>query len=313
MLLHAQEFTEEILPLDEIFPITMVLEAAVHAPSGFWRPDWPFELPPDAFDVRSREISLCTLETKNLSLTFSLDDEGKLKDYPIMVSGVIAQASLIYKENMEVKEMLITFPSGDEMWKMEFLSDFSFLEFEDSFPFLVRASRGDNWYFIYFSKGKNEIIETWYDEEGNALGAFGFSLSEINYNYKITGIRDFSHFQDYKFFYDSRGLLTESNGPDGLFKVLYFRDSLCRYWERRPFYQNEEETTFDAGNFSFQWDEGNFLQRISGDDPFVDYRFEYKYDETGNWIERQETRMVKDFGLLFPLQGATFKRKLEYK
>jgi hypothetical protein len=94
--------------------------------------------------------------------------------------------------------------------------------------------------------------------------------------------------------------------------VHFYREDLPRYWERRPVSEADE-----AGNFSLQWDEANFLVRIRGEPEnsgsFVDYRYEYELDEKGNWIERRETRMIRAFDLLVPSPGITIKRVLEYR
>jgi len=33
----------------------------------------------------------------------------------------------------------------------------------------------------------------------------------------------------------------------------------------------------------------------------------------GNWIERRETRMIRDFGVLIPTHGSILKRVLDYR
>jgi hypothetical protein len=263
------------------------------------------DFPPDAFKVRTGEISACTVEWENYSLKLKLGPEGRVEQFPFMLKGGIAQVSFDYLSQNEIREMQLTFPAGEDPWKLEFLDGFSFQDYKDSFPFLVRASCGDAWYFIYLVRGVSEIIETWYDEAGKALGAYRFSLTEIGYDLKIRTMEDFSNSSGLtEYFYDSRGLLTDCFGAAGFYRVLFFREDLPRYWER------------EGNNFSLQWDENDLLVRLRGEpenEPFVDCRYEYNLDENGNWVERQEIKMIRNFGLLIPSQGSTFRRVLEYE
>ena len=308
-----------------VFPLTLVFEAAKQAGdgtsagfgAGLWRPDWPLELPPDAFKAESGELSACTVEWGNFSLRLSFDGEGRLEGFPFMLNGSIAQVTVAYRELSEVNEVTLSFPSGGGECKLEFPEGFAFKNYFDSLPFLARASLGDAWYFINFSGSAFDVLETWYDGEGNVLGTFGFSLAETGNENKIRKYWNYSDpYSITEFHYDSRGFITETVGPDGFFKVGYFREDLPRYWERGPSGTSlrSGEITTDGGVFSFQWDEGNFLVNMRGDaGRFVDSRYEYTLDEMGNWTERREIRMIQDFGLLFPSPGVVFNRVLEYR
>ena len=310
-----------------IFPLALVLEWAEYA-ADWWKPDWPLEIPPDALKVQSGEISACEIKSDDFTLDFKIDKAGRAEIFPLILNGEMAQAAVVYNELSEIQEIAITFPSGDNLWELEFL------EYRNSFPYLVRAycagtegadgdAAGDAdgvWYFIYYSWGISDILETWYDETGKALGVYGFSLTEVGRKPRIRAIKDYSAAgtdSDTEFFYDSRSLVTGVSGPAGFFNVLYFREDSPRYWERRP---TEVSTAGDsfvtAGKFTLQWDEMGLLRRLSGEDDnglLVDCRYEYNLDERGNWIERRETRMIRDLGVLVPAPGTTFRRVLEYK
>jgi hypothetical protein len=304
-----------------IFPLALVLEWAEYA-SGCWKPDWPLEIPPDAFKVQSGEISACEINSEDFTLDYKIDGAGRAEKFPLMLNGEIAQAALVYNWfSEEIQELTITFPSGDNPWELEFL------EYRNSFPYLVRAycggTDGDEgaWYFIYYSWGIREILETWYDETGNALGIYGFTLAEVDKMPRIRAIKDYSApastDSDTELFYDSRSLVTGISGPAGLFNVLYFREDSPRYWDRRPTEDNAaDDNLVTAGNFTLQWDETGLLRRLSGEDDngqLLDCRYEYTLDEMGNWIERRETRRIRDLGFLVPASGTTIRRILEYK
>jgi len=308
-ILSAQNSSVEA----DFFPLVLVLEAAEYAAdaAGTWRPDWPVELPPDAFTVHAGEISRIRLVGEEITLSFHFDPSGSLAEFPFMLNGKMTQITLDYRDEV-IRELKLTFPPAEESWKLEFL------QYMNSFPSLVRASLGETWYFIYLSRGVNEITETWYDVEGNALWVYYFSLVEIGKNQRIRAIRNYSGLDidpDTESYYDSRGLLTENISSGGTFRVLYYREALPRYWERWPAEGNAD----GVGKFTLQWDASGFLVRLTGEagesesGGFIDFRYEYTLDEMGNWIERRETRMIRQFGLLVPSSGTIVKRILEYR
>jgi len=327
-VLQAQSPNEDKPTDGYIFPLAFVLEWAEYAADG-WKPDWPLEIPPDAFKVLSGEISSCEIICDDFSLSYKIDQEGKALIFPFIINGKIAQAALAYTEASELSEIAITFPSGDDPWNLEFL------EYRNTFPYLVRAYCGGteggaegSWYFIYYSWGVSEILETWYDENGKTVGIYGFTLAEVGKKPRIRAAKDYSDPENgTEFFFDSRELVTGVSEPAGFFNVLYFRENSPRYWERRPVAGDTGDgnadinTALDAtlfgGNFTFQWDELGLLRRLSGEDEnngqLLDCRYEYTLDEMGNWIERRETRRIRELGFLVPAPGTTIRRILEYK
>jgi hypothetical protein len=296
--LFAAVLSAQEIPAAEadIFPLALALEYA--GANGAWRPDWPPDMPPDAFKTVSGSPSRITVRGEGFTLAYSLDAGGRAVEFPLMLNNRMRQVSLVYGER-EIREMIV---DSEEPWNLEFL------EYADSFPTLVRVSRGEEWFFNYLSRGVNEIIETWYDVEGNALGIYRFSLIEIGNAKKIREIREFAPPDSAavtECFYDSWGFLTGTLGPGGSYRALYFRDDLPRYWERRPA-EDDEET----GSLSFQWDQNSLLLRVYGEG--LDYRYDYTFDKEGNWTERRETRMIRNFGLLTPSPGTIITRIIEY-
>ena len=312
------EFSIDERPDSGLFPLALILEASGCTRAGYtrssfagdvsksWMPDWPLELPPDAFRVNSGETRRIFIEGEGFSLNFRYGPDGLIEEFPFMLYNKMAQVSLVYRGPL-IEEMFISFPYGEEeSWLLEFL------EYRDFFPSMVRAYMGGAWYFISLFRGGNEIMETWYNEEGEALGAYSYSLILIGGNSRIRTIRDYLSLEGItEYHYDSRGLITAISGPGGFYRVLYYREDLPRYWELSP-----------TGNFSLQWDEQDTLLGIRGESEggHVDYRYEYTFDEKGNWIERREIRLTPMGqvtpgmeGLLFPVPGTLFRRVIEYK
>ena len=337
-LLPAQEIINDTDPNKGIIPLTLILEKAEFAAGRgrgertLWQPDWPADLPPDAFMVNYGELSRVTLIGDAFSLEYKTGEDNCLLSFPMMLGGKFASVSFIYGLNPEIKEMEVMF-EGDEPLKLDFLERFFLNNFYDYFPVVIRGSKAGSWFFIYLSGGGNEILESWYDEAGNFLGAFGYTTADIGAERRIVSIRENAdpdpEMSTLRYF-DSRGFITESSGPGGVFKAHFYKDDLPRYWERRPVEKSSEWTgdgtaagTPDspvpgAGKFTFQWDDGNFLVRMTGasDDAgqtILDNRYEYSLDEKGNWTERREVRMFRSGDLLVPGPGTSYKRVLEYR
>jgi len=296
-------------PKTEFFPLALVLDAAEEAVNGIlWQPDWPLDLPPDAFKVK--DAYRLSMESEGISLVFfrntvyQIQDDGsalaslRVEEFPFVIKNKIAQVKLSYRGLFEISGIVINFQSGEESWKLEVL------ESDNSYPSLVRSSLGESWFFIALSRGLNEINESWYDEEGTLLGAYRISLAAIGERRRPALIHDFSlPGEDCELYYDSRCLMTEKSGPEGIYKVQYYKLDLPRYLERGY-------TGGETQRYSFQWDERDLLVRLAGDD--LDSRYEYTLDERGNWTERRECCMVPGLGLVYPAPGTVFKRGLEY-
>ena len=245
-------------------------------------------------------------------MNFRQNAEGMVQEFPFMLGGSMVQVSLNFRE-AELSGLSLGFPPGQDLWELEFL------EHEFDHPSLVRAFFGATWYFITFSRWERGITETWFDVEGNFLGAYLYSLAELGEAQRIRSIRDL-HSPDSDtgtaFYYDSWGLLTGISGPGGLYTVLHYRDALPRYWGR-PSAQGDS-----GGLFYLQWDANGFFVRMLREAPetganaggwLAERRFEYTLDARGNWIERREILMVYHAGFLFPAPGTTFRRILEYR
>jgi len=296
-----------LFALEEIpFPLALILETIeVHNDGNntVWQPNWPFEIPPDAF--YGSEFSSIVLEAENYSLRYSKYPDGKVRDFPLKIDDKIINSQLVYNHAGEI-EILSLEINGEDFWTIEVLERIG------NYPSMLRLNDEESWYFINMHRGRNEITESWYDEEGFALGAFIYSLIEIGINSRIRSIAQ--HFSPYtmprehrEHHYNSQGLISAVSDYSGIYFALYNSNNLVRHWERVLFFEGEE----GFGNYSFQYEAMNMLLRKSGED--LDYRYEYVFDDRGSWIERQEIRMLYQNALFFPSSGTYFRRILEYR
>ena len=342
-------------------------DASLASPGGgmpigaYWRPDWPLDLPPDAFKVQKGTVRALTIiaegEGAATPMAIRYSSDLTIEEYPFFLNGRMAQVLVSRGDDGELLELNFTFKGGEpplsgeasdeSSWKFQFPKDFSLYLPGNLPPDPIKVSFDDMWFFIYLSGGGNELLETWYDEEGNVLGIYAYSFLEIGKTRRLSAIRDCSKYAEAtEFHYDSRGFITDSSGPEGIFNTLYFREDLPRYRESWPAGNNPDMVQGptmgiaddgnpqgspidqgwvqggEAGIFSLQWDEEGLLVRIAeipqaagGNQDraaLLDYRYEYSFDEEGNWIERKEVRMIRQFGFLAPSAGIIFTRVLEY-
>jgi hypothetical protein len=315
-VLSAQETSiNDEFAVAATFPIALILEKAEFTAGGrnnersLWQPDWPADIPPDAFMVNSGVLSRIMLQGENFSLEYRCDPEGRPVTIPFFFDGLFIQINLVYGDHFIIREMEFLFGKETEPMKLEFLDELSLINYRSSFPVVIRCSRADNWFFIYLSGGGAEILESWYDEAGGYTGAYGYTLANAGRSRRIAAIKNYSDTNDgnetgfgTERYFDSRGLITESSNDAGVYKVQYFREDFPRYWEH-------------DGKYALQWDDQNFLVRMTGENSegYADSRYEYTFDEKGNWITRQEIRMYRNAELLVPGQGTFYTRILEYR
>lgn len=328
--LFAQE-EEPFVPKRLIFPIARLFEAAEYSSFSCWEPDWPLEFPPDAFNAKDDWLAI-TVSTGESAYTLSRDSEGRVLEFPYMFEGILVQARRFFLSNDEndlpqlTGAELVYGDSGEKIAVIEVL------EYISDKPYLLRIFDGADYFFAFIEQRANIITEAWFDEFGYFTGGYehrllpvsagvlGIPFSKPQMKIEISRPIDGSDMILYS--YDSRSLKTGVRGSEGEFYISYFKDSLPRYWDRKP----AAEIIFDeegiaavtperAGRYSFQWDERDILVRFSSnsaEDYMIDSLYEYDFDERGNWTERRELKMTSLFGYLAAGPGTIVTRVIEY-
>lgn len=319
-----------------IVPLGLVLEILQgEADPGRWRPDWPLEIPPDAFTVRgalSIDLELGDGEGEEFfgailgQYRLAWDSRGRPTDLPLAlpVAGpaqdpVFVQARLRYGEGDGLTAIDIEIPPP--AWPSGSLS----IRFEAPYvPGIlppVRVDYGDRLYHVRFHAGIHEIAETWFDPWGT-FSAYFKSLIEPSDGggaggdvpWRIRGIEGAEYVREesgafspltpfgVSLFYESGGNLSERSGEYGSFSAIYGGRPL--YWSRA------------SRRFSLQWDQGGRLVRMRdlGDDGVlpVDFRYDYEFDSRGNWILRRETALFRAGNLLVPAYSRVLTRRIVY-
>jgi len=271
-----------------------------------WCPDWPADIPPDAF-LTDGNRKARIIELSNEADTFLLrrNSEGRLLEFPFFYKYGYAKVTAVYSASGCVSAMTVSiknFASQDggeqaeeETWDINFSADFlpySELSTGGSFP-PVTVTSGDTVYFVFFFESPAFLTETWYDKDGNMLVFCKAPVYVENGAWRITSMQIFEspdpRFIDY--FYDSYGNISQVHSDDSVLSAIFT--------ENRPVFWQDTDLQYE-----FQWDNRRVLSvtRASGEteDLFTEYRYEYQFDSFGNWIKRSETAYRIQFGLLTP-------------
>jgi hypothetical protein len=328
------------------FPLTPALEAAysggdIAAGTGpavvspfAWRPDWPTDIPPDAFSVRG-DAALIRLsgtstrveggegETGNLvpfEYRLSRDSGGRLAEFPFSLGGEFFQVSADYAPSGGVAALVFsTAGEGEgeqEPWKAEF--PLPYIPFESPAPEYpgeaARVSRGESLYFVLFKEGGQYLAESWYDPEGNLSGYFVSRFEEWEGRRRIRSVLSLSGAERY--YFESGAHVSAVRGAYGDFSAVYGAKGQLLEWEFAPVEPDTPE------RFALQWDE-RFLLAAMRDispsrspapaEPPFEYRYEYTLDQRGNWLSRRETAYVTRDGLLVPAGVKQTDRRIVYR
>jgi hypothetical protein len=231
-------------------------------------------------------------------------------DFPFLFQGNFVQVHADFEESGGLRELTIEDPLRP--WAIDFTRG------DDPALGVTRIIQGEEVFWGVIQNAPAGDIETWYDRDGNPLMVF-------TYLFRLDGrglLQTNSGGETPEEYYqDSFGNTSRINSLRGVFSAGYTMEGRPRYWERQvpADSDGEEPVPPEVYQFyTFQWDEGGFLVRLTGtpgpgeEDP-VDFRYDYTLDEKGNWIERQEIRMIPRFGMLVPSPGSRIIRKIEYE
>jgi hypothetical protein len=313
------------------------MEALQRPQPHLWRPDWPREIPPDAFEAEGAAAVLVELgeaggvgegESSGPLLDryrLAWDSRGRPAELPLALPAagpagdpLFVQARLRYEGEKGLNSLDLEIPCPGADSGLETLT----IRFEEPYvPGILpplKVEYGDRLYHVRFHAGIHEITETWFDPWGIFFAYFKTrieSTEEGSPVWRILGLEGAEYGRDesgwgpkesgaysLSFFYESGGNLSERAGPGGSFSAIYGEQPL--YWSRA------------SREFSLQWDQGGRLVRLrdlgeDGPSP-ADFRYEYEFDSRGNWILRREIALYRTGNLLLPVYGRDLVRRIVY-
>jgi YD repeat-containing protein len=193
-----------------------VLEA-LQGEAGRWRPDWPPEIPPDAFAVKGAagvELDAGDGEALLKQYRLTLDARGRPTEFPLALTAsgpeggsVFAQVRLRYGAEGGVTRIDIeipappppdedapetpvgnapeTAPAADSPGASD-SPVFVSIRFDAPYfprartPPAARVEYGEKLYHVLFSAGTGEIAETWFDPRGIFSAYFKSRIGPVN-------------------------------------------------------------------------------------------------------------------------------------
>jgi hypothetical protein len=314
----------------DFFSITHILQNIRQGGTSLWQPDWPVDVPPDAFAVP--QARLITLKTESDDLQLAFDKNGKAISFPFFWEGVLCPVSISYNGAESVQKITIHLENKNEE-KSETETEaenkneskiaikpetgtegennnnieIEFLEYDtNASPVLAQVNNSGEWFFVTFNTdAETEIIETWMDEEGKALAVFVTQKSSSMYYNRIVLSKTESSgvSSEEEIFYDSMGNISGIVNETGEYYALYSGRG-AQYWRRMVLSQAIED-------YVLQWNSAGNLAELSGQEAHL--RYEYTFDTHGNWIQRREIKMVNEFGVLIPQSITVVDREIEYR
>ncbi|GMO31250.1 MAG: hypothetical protein Ta2B_12310 [Termitinemataceae bacterium] len=319
--------TESLTQTIDIFSITVLLDKIKTENAKIWTPDFPAEIPPDAFYAAG--ASSITFSNGSIELTMAYNSDGKLVKFPFFSGDNLCQVNCTYDKN-RIATLGVT--TSEQTTAVEFIK-----YDKAGTPELARVNNNDTWYFVSFNN--NAFLETWADEDGTLLAAYVIKKSGA----LITSIESYGNYKSLtNTYYDSFGNITKIECQRGTFKAV-FNDKGLQYWEHS---QNDITKAY-----YFQWDENKHLIRMydakeneteskvenkiesdvanelehedemeyasGGEDDFESASedetvYEYEFDEMGNWTERREVIMQTQFNMTTAKSMTACKRVIEY-
>lgn len=294
------------------FFLVQILETAFSGDVS-WRPDWPADIPPDAFLIRQGDRLPAVIELSNETENFVVrrNDEGQLLEFPFFYEGGYAKVQTVYTASGALRNMSVTLKNlsqqdedeesqgEEETLDIAFPPDF--LPYSDlspggSFPPLT-VNSGDSVFFVYIFESPLFLTETWYTEDGDMSVYCKASVNVENGKWRIRSLQVHdaggTRFTDY--FFDSYGNVTEVSFQDRVFSA-FFTDSGPNFWQQ------------DGSQYDLQWDTQGILTIIKAtadDGLFTEYRYGYEEDTSGNWVKRQETAYTIQFDDLLAPQPSS--------
>jgi hypothetical protein len=303
------------------FSVTTLLTSARSAGLS-WSPDWPLDIPPDAFRLNRGDFSAITLIGPGGELSLRRGPGGVWGEFPLLLDGAFFPVRTRFDAAGSITGFTL---NVEPPWEIEFLPGGGFLTARvtpgASGDVSDEAGTGEETgggaapggpYFVVLSGDAPRFSETWFDKEGAALAVFSGESRFLGDARRVVRRerRDRTGAFAESFDYDSGGNISALTAGESRFSALYAPENYPRYWERL-FPQDE-------GLYLIQWDQRRravrmTLRRKAGaEEGPVAFRYEYADDARGNWIERREIPLIRRYGSLVPAPERLTLRRIEY-
>jgi hypothetical protein len=254
----------------DAFPLLAILETSRRGVLE-WQPDWPLDIPPDAFSPSGEALSI-VLHTAEGDYTLRQGAPGRLAEFPFPFEDEAGLRRLYQVALTEGEGFTVTRPPlGPEspppsaappppdeapgegpLWIVEFLEQDGG---EYPLPLLCRVRGGTGgWFFAALEYRGLRASETWFDAGGAALGIFNYTWVELEPGAPRLSLQSWTPFAApfppegpeetpapevpgerppavVRRFYDSYGSVSGLKTPAAEYRAQY-RHGRPRYWTR---------------------------------------------------------------------------------
>ncbi|MDR1899310.1 MAG: hypothetical protein LBQ55_04820 [Treponema sp.] len=240
------------LPGEEEDPFPFPLAAVIKAFAGdavYWRPDWPPELPPDAFSLPAgteglRSVTLSAAgDPAETALRVLWDGDGGLAEIPYFWRGAFYRAGARTGPLGELRGLVLSGPpaaDGAPGLSLE-------LELSEDFDAPHRVVAGDRVFWVLMTVDEVSASETWYDGEGNFAG-FVKTLFAGNFGPVVSLDIRGRWAESYDYYSVWAGGISRVESPGGVYTAVY--------GERGPLYRGYAPAAPDKGVAAGPADEG---------------------------------------------------------
>ncbi|GHV23682.1 hypothetical protein FACS189494_11800 [Spirochaetia bacterium] len=263
-----------------------------------WRPDWPPEIPVDAFEVHLFSGLALKSETDGRGLRLRRNGNRTFWDeFPFLLNGDLVQVQSVISGGV-LKGFSLQ--EGIEIELLQF-------DVEGN-PVMCRVDNAGTFYFVLFTWQSAEILETWFNEEGTLACIF-----ELTKHRQTKTIGESDAAEETFFHFDSMNNITKIQTGGEVFTAGYNANGV-RY---RSGYSERHE---------IQWDENGLPVRMyitpiaDNEQPDVlpeilkpyNVSWEYDFDAKGNWVSRREIVWREYSGVMVSTGGSLWERTIEY-
>jgi hypothetical protein len=286
-----------VIGAPDFIPVFSLYGAALSG-DVFWRPDWPLSVPPDAFSIPGGDVSAFTLTLVHRAastakeLAVRRNGGGLLAEFPLFKNGALFRVETRFDPQPPFIRGFTVAPEASETAETEDappvhdVIDVLIIEYEETFPSLVRVVHGETIYFVMIEYAIAQATEIWYDQDGKALAVFSFQCETPGGRIRHITVTDLVSGEETAevYHYDSMGNISGIVSSAGEYSALYIGKGKPRYWERSPAVPGASSVpaesppalqdaagppaalpvATDPGHFSFQWDENGRITRFTG-------------------------------------------------
>jgi hypothetical protein len=324
---QSQDDSSQDQGVIEDFLLIPILET-VFSKQVNWHPGWPEFLPPDGFSVllSGNRPKVIELSSEDETFVVRRDSEGNLLEFPFFYSGGYGDVETVYKDGAPstMKITLIPFSSGDEssgdsatanssgdksagnsasggtdssdVVDVIFPAGFkpySELSPGGAFPPITVNYNGSTFY-VYIFETPQFLTETWYDEQANMLVYCKVVTNVDRGSWRIVSmqVREDEDTRITEYFYNAYGNVAAFMFEQKLLSRAVYKGNAPVYWQCNNL------------EYNFQWDTRDSLVNVNVKDEnggfLNEYRYDYEFDDLGNWTKRLETAYIIQYDLLTP-------------